>query len=637
MIDLAWKSTLLLGVAWATALALRNRSAALRHMVWTAAFGVLLLLPVLTVALPALTIPREAPLGDLLATITAAPTAPASAKAVSPIAMTNPKAAVSQPLPDLRTVLLWVWAGGTAFCLLRILIACLAIFKLRRGTSPLSDNEAKDIADQLGVRGPIEVLAIPAGEMPSSFGHSVFLPLDAVQWTGQRRRAVLLHEVAHVRRGDTRIQILARMAWSVYWWNPLAWVAWRALVDERERAVDDVVLEAGMGAADYAGYLMDLARSVRPAARMAPVLVAMATQSKLETRIMAILDSTRDRRVPGRLVALGVMAATLAIIAPVAALRAQEAAATPAELDEMIRFAVTKRDAATLETTAQRAAGLSEYESAKKLMKVALEVRAKDTGELSKEYGRSLLKLAELEWRTGDPAAGQNYSKASELLRNQPESAQAFIPLAVMEIGEKNLEAAELLLERAAAADPKAAARARMWLGVIRERQGRAMDADLVYRGAIELADPKSDDAANLLELRAQLLRSQSKLDEAGELGVRALTIRRAQALPPLSGSDPRTGVYKIGPGIQPPSVLAKVEPEYSPEARTAKYQGSVTLYVEVTPEGRTENVRVVRGLGLGLNENAMAAVRQWKFRPAKKDSEPVTVAATIEVNFRLL
>src|SRR6187431_2071978 len=122
MIDLAWKSTLILAVAWATALALRNRSAALRHIVWTAAFGVLLLLPVLTVALPTLRVPREAPLGQMLATITTVATAPVPAKPVNPIAIANPTTAPSHPLPDLRTTLKWLWAGGTAFCLLRILI-----------------------------------------------------------------------------------------------------------------------------------------------------------------------------------------------------------------------------------------------------------------------------------------------------------------------------------------------------------------------------------------------------------------------------------------------------------------------------------------------------------------------------------
>ena len=84
-------------------------------------------------------------------------------------------------------------------------------------------------------------------------------------------------------------------------------------------------------------------------------------------------------------------------------------------------------------------------------------------------------------------------------------------------------------------------------------------------------------------------------------------------------------------------SGTSQKEPEYSEEARKAKYQGTVTLYVEVDPSGRATNIRVLHSLGLGLDEKAMDAVKQWKFKPGMKDGKPVTVQASIEVNFRLL
>jgi TonB family protein len=105
----------------------------------------------------------------------------------------------------------------------------------------------------------------------------------------------------------------------------------------------------------------------------------------------------------------------------------------------------------------------------------------------------------------------------------------------------------------------------------------------------------------------------------------------------PGEGGGVGGGVFKVGGGVTAPSLLYKVEPEYSEEARKAKYQGTVILYVEVSPDGRAVNPRVVRSLGLGLDEKAIEAVRKWKFRPGYKDGKPVTVAATIEVNFRLL
>lgn len=96
-------------------------------------------------------------------------------------------------------------------------------------------------------------------------------------------------------------------------------------------------------------------------------------------------------------------------------------------------------------------------------------------------------------------------------------------------------------------------------------------------------------------------------------------------------------GVYRAGAGISAPVLLTKVEPEYSEEARKVKIQGTVILYVEVDPTGHARNVRVVQSLGLGLDEKAIEAVSKWKFRPGYKDGRPVTVMATIEVNFRLL
>jgi periplasmic protein TonB len=96
-------------------------------------------------------------------------------------------------------------------------------------------------------------------------------------------------------------------------------------------------------------------------------------------------------------------------------------------------------------------------------------------------------------------------------------------------------------------------------------------------------------------------------------------------------------GVFRVGGGVSAPVLLYKKEPEYSEEARKAKYQGTVVLYVEIDASGKATNMRVVRSLGLGLDEKALEAVKLWKFKPGAKDGKPVTVAATIEVNFRLL
>jgi TonB family protein len=105
----------------------------------------------------------------------------------------------------------------------------------------------------------------------------------------------------------------------------------------------------------------------------------------------------------------------------------------------------------------------------------------------------------------------------------------------------------------------------------------------------------------------------------------------------PGSGGGVGGGVYRVGGGVSAPVLLSKTEPEYSEEARKAKHQGTVVLYVQIDSSGHAVNVKVVKSLGLGLDEKAMEAVQKWKFQPGKKDGKPVTVEATIEVNFRLL
>jgi TonB family protein len=105
----------------------------------------------------------------------------------------------------------------------------------------------------------------------------------------------------------------------------------------------------------------------------------------------------------------------------------------------------------------------------------------------------------------------------------------------------------------------------------------------------------------------------------------------------PGSGGNIGGGASRIGSGVSAPSVIFKVEPEYSEEARKAKFQGTVLLFVVVDEKGNPRDIRVVRPLGLGLDQKAVEAVEKWKFSPGKKDGKPVPVQAQIEVNFRLL
>lgn len=103
-----------------------------------------------------------------------------------------------------------------------------------------------------------------------------------------------------------------------------------------------------------------------------------------------------------------------------------------------------------------------------------------------------------------------------------------------------------------------------------------------------------------------------------------------AQEVPPAGGQ-------KIGNGVSPPSILRKVEPEYSEEARKTALEGAVILQIVVGTDGQARDLKVLRSLGMGLDEAATAAVSNWQFQPGAKGGQPVPVFAQIEVNFRLL
>jgi len=110
----------------------------------------------------------------------------------------------------------------------------------------------------------------------------------------------------------------------------------------------------------------------------------------------------------------------------------------------------------------------------------------------------------------------------------------------------------------------------------------------------------------------------------------------RGPGVGPGSGGGIGGDLYHVGGGVSSPHAIYEPEPEYSEEARKAKYQGVVVLQLIIGADGRPRDIRVARALGMGLDQKAIEAVRQWRFEPAFLGSQPVAVVVNIEVNFRL-
>jgi beta-lactamase regulating signal transducer with metallopeptidase domain len=318
--ELLVRSTLLVTMAWVAVFAIRcaGGAAAMRHMIWLLAVGGLLLLPLFSVALPSLEIAILPP-ND-----TAAPPGLAQGAAL-PIAF------------------LAVYLAVAAILVARIGVGRIMLGRVwgRAAPSIHWPDLLGSLACRLRIGRRVELRASDDPVMPMTWGTirpKILLPADARGWPGERLRIVLMHELAHVSRGDSLARLAAASACALYWFHPAVWYAARQMRAEQEHACDDLVLAAGAEPHCYARTLLDVAGSL-PQDRMAGnFAMAMAERSELERRLVAIVGMASRRR-PGPALAAGCSAFALALTmlvaaaAPVGAVRGPaEPAAAPAEL-----------------------------------------------------------------------------------------------------------------------------------------------------------------------------------------------------------------------------------------------------------------------------------------------------------------
>ena len=171
---------------------------------------------------------------------------------------TTAPAPISTPAPVPSEIVFWFWAGGAAIAGMVLITGSARITRLARRSKPVGNTQwntaSRDVSECLRLRRRIRLLQND-GTVLGTWGAlrpKVFLPRHAGGWPEDRIRAVLMHELAHIKRLDWPVQILAELARVVYWFNPLYWLACRSLRSESEHACDDVVLNAGIDAKDYA-------------------------------------------------------------------------------------------------------------------------------------------------------------------------------------------------------------------------------------------------------------------------------------------------------------------------------------------------------------------------------------------------
>ncbi len=315
------------------------KQAAMRHFVWLTAFGVLLVLPAVALIVPPrITITREADAPKAIPAYVeySVPTSASVAVDAMPEPAVAPTPAPSFH-PGTRKIaigLFALWLAGFLFALTRIVRALIGLQILRRASRPHTLTYA-DLPFTGASRRECELRISNRDDGPMAWGifrPVILLPGNARAWPRERLQAVLLHELAHVRRRDGLMQMLSLLACAIYWFNPLMWIGARALRREAEIAADDAVIVSGIKPSAYAGELLQLAAQFN--GRRAVASVAMAAPSSLETRVKSVLalNNVRKGVTPMdalKVALLGAAATALIAVARPDVVEAQDAVAPP--------------------------------------------------------------------------------------------------------------------------------------------------------------------------------------------------------------------------------------------------------------------------------------------------------------------
>lgn len=335
LLEAALKSAAVLLAAMLLTLLMRGASAAVRHLVWTAAIVISLLLPMSSlvptnrrIVVPALTgiaappvSTAAAPIDSLRVNVPAdaeTTQADSTRSLVAPVVEANqPSAApaIGTDVNRVERVAVLLWLVGAILVGTYWLIGMFAAWLIQRSPERLVAGRLwmalQSAQQQIGLRRNVVLRVGAEIGMPltvHTWRPQIFLPAAAAEWSDEQLQSALLHELAHVKRLDCAVQWLTHWACAAYWFNPLIWIAAVRLRLERERACDDLVLNLGANPANYAEHLLAVARALRGGFQWQTGAIAMARSSGLRQRLTDILNSHVNRRaMSARLVGLAAM------------------------------------------------------------------------------------------------------------------------------------------------------------------------------------------------------------------------------------------------------------------------------------------------------------------------------------------
>ena len=304
---IALKTSLLIVVAGLVASVIVNQSAARRHLLWTAALALSLLMPIAVVYLPSymqVSIPWQAdePWTRDEPVSAASAEERANAKQDTQGAREVFLPAIERQGRTTRPTAIIVWLIGALLVLLRNAVAHVGLIrwvrKSRSDLSPAWAETLRRVRIEARFRRSLSVFESECTTSPCTWGlirPVLLLPAAGAGWPEPQRRFALLHELAHVRRFDYLTTQISNLACAMHWYNPLVWFAATQARKLQEHACDDAVLNRGGKPSDYAQFLLSIAGDSRRTLLAIPAAVCMVRRSQFHGRVTAILDASRVR------------------------------------------------------------------------------------------------------------------------------------------------------------------------------------------------------------------------------------------------------------------------------------------------------------------------------------------------------
>jgi TonB family protein len=653
------KSSVILGFTFFVTMALRRKSAALRHMVWTAGLLCALALPLFSLAMPAWHVRplRAVQHSEAISAPQWTVTESGPTSFLPPLSV---PAAPSRFTPE--RMLFLVWMIGVLSVASLILREAVRLARVAFGASVVQQSSWRELAYEISqallLRRHVRLMRNPNASVLGTWGTfrpRIILPRESESWSSERMRVVLGHELAHVKRNDWLIQIIAETARAIYWFNPLFWIACMQLRRESEHACDDAAInlgaQIGMDGPMYAGHVLDLARTLKHSGQPDTAALAMASTSNLERRLLAMLNPSLDRSIAGKGTVIIVALLALCLTLPLAAVSSQAPAPAVSVIRamEFVSPAPIPTAASAVEAppVTQRplprtvAVVAPASPAAEAVQPVAAQnqdgtlsgtvsdptgalvpgVRVSMTAQSSGIVRQTLTREA------GNFAFTQlppdNYSVTAEL----PGFQKVALSYVLLDPGSSakfniKMHIAPMQIVVSITAQSPPGLKCFSIFGATKSDGTPFTEADCPG-GTIVMGLPPKPAAQP----------ANAPNSTIGVVIVDSPAATESQLTNPVNG---RRDPIRVGGDLQAASLLSHANPAYPSEARNKGIEGVVVVSGIVTVDGHLQSLKIIGSSNPLLETSVIETLASWTYKPALLNKEPVEVISTITLNFTM-